>query len=93
MNGDEDNFFEDTFFDHFFSEEYQAEQARLHQQMDEHLKKHYNYEHDEAAVQRLLSEANAADDEDDKIFGCITSLSPVRIFVRENTPGVLKLKH
>lgn len=88
MIDENENFFEEDFLNPFLSDEFIAEQKRLHQKMDEHLKKHYNYEHDEEEVRRLLSEPS---EEDDLWFG-LCNIGPVRIMVHEYTPGVLKRK-
>lgn len=89
MNSNNENSAEDDFLNRFLSEEFLAEQRRLHQKMDEHLKKHYNYEHDEEAVHKLLSEYGTDDDE---LWGGLCNIGPVRILVHEYTPGVLKRK-
>lgn len=97
MTDAEHNSFEDEIFNQLFSEEYRAEQARLHKQMDELLKRHYNYEHDEAEVQRLLGkndpETEKQDDEEfESMWQGLCSISPVQIIVHERMPGVLKRK-
>lgn len=88
MRDNLDHSFEDDFFEQFFSEEFLSEQQRLHQKMDEHLKKHYAYEHDEEEVRRLL--ADSADESG--VWSSICNVGPVRILVHEYTPGVLKRK-
>lgn len=104
MSDTEHDSFEEEIFNRLFSEEYRAEQTRLHKQMDEYLKRHYNYEHDEAEVQRLLGNVNPKDQEDqnqiqqddvefENMWQGLCSISPVRIIVHERTPGVLKRKH
>ncbi len=87
IDGDEHSL-EEEFFKQFLSDEFIAEQQRLHQQMDEHLKKHYNYEHDEEAVRRLLAEP-----EEEDVWSSLCNFGPVRVIVHEYTPGVLKRKH
>ena len=97
MTDTEHNSFEDELFNQLLSEEFRAEQARLHKQMDEHLKRHYNYEHDEAEVQRLLGNNSEPENQEetdfDDMWQGLCSISPVQIIVHERTPGVLKRKH
>jgi hypothetical protein len=87
MTDNNEHSFEDDFFNQFLSDEFLAEQQRLHQQLDEHLKKHYNYEHDEEEVRRLL-----ANTDEDEPWSSLCTIGPVRIMVHEYTPGVLKRK-